>query len=353
MPKGFKITVEDIKRRLIDAHHGVVSLKEETYINTQTPCVFVDRDFGEWKAIPNNVVRGKKNQHPERARLSKRVSIEDVRKRLRVVHDENVTLVDATYVDQTTLCEFVDCEYGRWLAKPYAVLQGSGHPRRGYKTIGDKRRIPLDEAVRKLREHCGDAITIVQSSYCGWLSPCEFNDHERGLFTSVPREVVRGRSGHPSRTAEKQIISQQRTALARYGVSHAMKHPLIQDKAARSSNRKIIKYHWCENVELICIGSYEVAVVEWLNAHQHDYEWQPGPFAMPDGRTYRPDVLITSGPFASNYIEIKGYFRDDAREKWEWFHGEHPHDSQLWDIKKLKEVGVLPSRRAKLAVDET
>lgn len=345
MPKGFKLTIDDIKRRLIDTHHGTVTVLEESYINTQTLCVFVDRDFGEWKAIPNNIIRGKKNQHPERARLSKRISVDNVQKRLYNVHGKIVTLIKETYVDQTTPCAFVDFEYGKWFAKPYAVLQGRGHPQRGYKIIGDKRRISLNEVIKRLYEYCGNKITIVENMYCGWLSSCEFNDYERGRFIAVPREVIRGRTGHPSRTKEKQIISQQHTALAHYGVSHAMKHPLIQDKTARSSNRKSIKYHWKNNTELICVGSYEAAVVEWLNINRYDYKWQPNPFVMPDSRTYRLDVFILSGPFIYQYIEIKGYFRDDAREKWEWFHSEHPNNSQLWNKSKLQELQILTTKK--------
>jgi len=40
------------------------------------------------------------------------------------------------------------------------------------------------------------------------------------------------------------------------------------------------------------------------------------------------------------WIEIKGYFRKDAKKKWNWFHKEYPN-SELWDKNKLKEMGLL------------
>jgi hypothetical protein len=58
---------------------------------------------------------------------------------------------------------------------------------------------------------------------------------------------------------------------------------------------------------------------------------------MPDGRTYRPDLYLTK---ERKWIEIKGYFYDDAEEKWNWFHETYPN-SELWNEKKLKEMRIL------------
>lgn len=40
------------------------------------------------------------------------------------------------------------------------------------------------------------------------------------------------------------------------------------------------------------------------------------------------------------WAEIKGYFWDDAKEKWKWFNEEKPN-SELWDKNKLKEMRIL------------
>ena len=45
----------------------------------------------------------------------------------------------------------------------------------------------------------------------------------------------------------------------------------------------------------------------------------------------------------NKWIEIKGYFRDDAKEKWEWFCSKYP-SSELWDQKRLKEIGILAKK---------
>lgn len=52
-----------------------------------------------------------------------------------------------------------------------------------------------------------------------------------------------------------------------------------------------------------------------------------------------------ASPFTDErkWIEIKGRFMGDAREKWEWFHKKYP-DSELWNERKLKELGI-PTRK--------
>ena len=127
------------------------------------------------------------------------------------------------------------------------------------------------------------------------------------------------------------------TIMARYGVEHVMQNPDIALKAAKSSNNSYILKHWLSNENIVCVASYEKMVISYLNKNYIDYNWQPQVFTMLDGRTYRPDLYL---PDEDKWIEIKGYFRDDAEEKWEWFHKEYPN-SELWDKKKLKEAGIL------------
>lgn len=276
--------------------------------------------------------------------MGQRLSISEVCERLVNVHNGYVTLNEASYVNQTTKAAFFDCEYGEWIAMPYHVLQGHGHPNRGITSRRMKRRVPPEEIQRRLCIQHGDVVAIDINTYISMLKPCVFIDVVYGAWTALPHGVLRGQ-GHPKRSLEKKEM----TCLRNHGVRHPLHSKEIQNRVTRSSFRTYSHFHWKTGFELLCRGSYEVAVVEWLNANQIDYEWQPGPFEMPNGRTYRPDVLIQSGSFANLYVEIKGYFRDDAREKWEWFHSEYLN-SQLWTKKELQELGILPKskKRAKL-----
>lgn len=57
---------------------------------------------------------------------------------------------------------------------------------------------------------------------------------------------------------------------------------------------------------------------------------------MPTGKVYIPDCYL---PIEDKWVEIKGRFLGDAKEKWDWFHSTYPN-SELWDRPKLKSMGL-------------
>lgn len=134
------------------------------------------------------------------------------------------------------------------------------------------------------------------------------------------------------------------TCMKRYGVKHVSQDPEISARAARSLwSTQVIK-HWKSDEELTCRASYEVAFVNWCNANRIDFDWQI-PFKMPDGRFYFIDAYIKDGAHADTWVEIKGWLDANHgrnRAKWEWFHSEHPSNSQLWDKKRLQDLEILP-----------
>jgi len=127
------------------------------------------------------------------------------------------------------------------------------------------------------------------------------------------------------------------TNLKLYGVEHPSQNAEIALKQAKAMNGCRTLYHWKTNEELICIGSYEAKVIEKWNLNKINFVWQTEIFKMPGGRTYRPDAYLSD---LDIWVEIKGYFRGDAEEKWEWFHAEYPN-SELWNEDKLIEMEIL------------
>jgi len=75
----------------------------------------------------------------------------------------------------------------------------------------------------------------------------------------------------------------------------------------------------------------------YLNKNKIDFNWQPQVFLMPNDKTYTPDFYL---PDQNLWIEIKGYFRKDALEKWEWFHKNY-FNSELWNKEKLVKMKIL------------
>lgn len=58
---------------------------------------------------------------------------------------------------------------------------------------------------------------------------------------------------------------------------------------------------------------------------------------MPNGKTYRPDLFLIN---ENKWIEIKGWMRKDAQEKWDWFLTIMPI-SELWNKEKLLSLNIL------------
>lgn len=132
----------------------------------------------------------------------------------------------------------------------------------------------------------------------------------------------------------------KQTCLERYGVPFPLQNEEILQKNNRSRKKTVIILHWKTKKELVCTASYELAFVSWCNVNQIDFDWQIK-HLMPDGRVYFVDAYIKSGEFKNTWIEIKGWFPPNRREKWEWFNTLYPNNSQLWNFKKLKELKIL------------
>lgn len=102
----------------------------------------------------------------------------------------------------------------------------------------------------------------------------------------------------------------------------------------------------CSQGRIWVRSSYEEAVVGFLDAAKYQWKFEPQAFdiayqyrGVPFVGTYRPDFYVEE---LGCYLEVKGYWRDDARAKFEAFKAGYPELTiEIWDKRKLKEMGVL------------
>ena len=130
--------------------------------------------------------------------------------------------------------------------------------------------------------------------------------------------------------------------LQKYGCENPSQSKEIYSKIVKSYKRSHIFKHWKTNELIGAVGSYEKACVEHWNKNKIDFQWQvrfETPFFTKTGKKsfYFIDAYL---PEKDVFIEIKGYMRERSKLKWEWFHEKH-HNSELWDLKKLKELKIL------------
>lgn len=127
------------------------------------------------------------------------------------------------------------------------------------------------------------------------------------------------------------------TVLKKYGVENVSQNKEIHKKQCVSMNDSFRLKHWKTGKDVVCRGSFEKLVVEYLNKNKIDFKWQII-FPMPDNRKYIIDLFLKD---ENKYVEIKGHFWGDSKQKWNWFHEEYPN-SELWNMKKLQKMNILP-----------
>ncbi len=169
-----------------------------------------------------------------------------------------------------------------------------------------------------------------------WLCKCIC-----GNFTKVSSSNLKNAQSKSCGCMTQQI--RNKTNLLRYGVENTMWEPKMALKASRAQNNSHLLKHWKTGEEVVCVGSYEKRVIEYLNSNKINYKWQHKIFEMRllSGKktTYRPDLYLIGKK--KPWVEIKGFFWDDAEEKWSLFHTEIKPNSQLWNKEKLKELEIL------------
>lgn len=110
-----------------------------------------------------------------------------------------------------------------------------------------------------------------------------------------------------------------------------------QLKAAKKQNTTSIKIHWKTGQEIVCVGSYEAKVIDWLNAQKKEFQWKPKTFLLPSGKRYTPDLFINE---LNAYIEIKGYWWN-SKSYFDEFIAANLGNIQLWNKSKLQSMKLI------------
>jgi len=331
------MTLKEVLDKIKKLHGDSLTLCVETYRGSQIKAKFIHKDYDrEWWVKPTFVFQGK--THPDvgikRRAKEQSLTLEEFKERLVRIHGNLVTVDESTYVDTHTVCRFFQKGIGEFFAYPnHVYVRGDSHP--GDKEEKKKRislkKYGVEHASQNAEAKTKRNKTIEEKYGVKNLSQAD-SVKEKKKKTNLKNRGV----DHPSKSPEVREKVRQ-TSLLRYGFEYAIQDPGIALKIARSANRASIKFHWKTNEELVCVGSYEAKTVDYLNANQINFDWQPKTFKMPDGKTYRPDLYLSD---LNVWVEIKGWMRPDAQIKWDWLKSEYPN-SELWNQKKLKEMGIL------------
>jgi NUMOD3 motif len=85
-------------------------------------------------------------------------------------------------------------------------------------------------------------------------------------------------------------------------------------------------------------SSWEAATVKYLDAKKYRWLYESKAFELADS-TYTPDFFLED---LDLYVEVKGYWRDDAKIKFDAFKARYPQiNIEVWDKPKLRKKGII------------
>jgi hypothetical protein len=124
------LNISEVKKRIWEVYGNLVEIDENTYTQMGKRCKFVDKEYGEFFTSPRHVMNG--HGHRSRGILkfskSQQLDIDELEKRIKEVHGDNVAIDRDTYNGLYRKARFIHREYGEWLTLPKNVVKGSSHP---------------------------------------------------------------------------------------------------------------------------------------------------------------------------------------------------------------------------------
>lgn len=184
---------------------------------------------------------------------------------------------------------------------------------------------------------------------------------KHGVPTRTPSQAKKGRQNLKRRKLSIEIESQVLDAYlqgdslseiaARFGITISLVHSIRQrsgmacrPRSCRpSSGQRTLVYMSNAGRRCSFRSMWEYAYAEYLDTQGVEWAYESHTFILSDGTAFIPDFWI---PSRSEWIEIKGYLRDDAAQKIEAFRNEYPsHSLRIFGRQELRELGVDIDRR--------
>jgi len=293
------------------------------YINTSSKVQAIDPKYGVWYPTVRNLIQKTlvcRERYEDSIRVPK-IGIEEVKNKLESLYDTTITIDESTYKGISKRCRFVDSTYGEFFTTPYHVFGGHCHKVRGIIKFSKSNQLDIEEIEVRVRKVHGNTITIDRETYNGMYHKAKFIHSIYGEWWATPSNIIKGAS-HPSGTKDRIL----ETNMTRYGVPYAIQNEEIYKRTSRSRWRTIVLKHWYTGEDILCRGSLEYAIVNYLNNNSINYYWQIR-FELPGNVVYFIDLYLVD---ETKYIEIKGYFLNSKNKmKWETFH-EKCANSEIW-----------------------
>lgn len=194
-----RLTQEDIDRRLQELYPEL-SIDYSTYQGFHKKARFVDKDFGEWWAVPSKPLSG--GRHPKRVLIERKPTLAEISAGL----PPHLKIGFTEYGSVEDKVRFVDAEYGEFWTSLRNVLYSRnahklGHPKR-VREASKRSCEDIEIEIQKTRPY----ITIDRSTFVGIKKKARFIDAEFGDWWAIVEGVLRRGGKHKRRQDESQKI---------------------------------------------------------------------------------------------------------------------------------------------------
>lgn len=89
-------------------------------------------------------------------------------------------------------------------------------------------------------------------------------------------------------------------------------------------------------------SKWEVGVAKYLDSNNIIWKYNERGYILSTGQYYYPDFFIYDSEILQKLIEVKGFFRENNRKKFDLFLKEYPNIKiDLWQKKDLVDFGII------------
>lgn len=108
----------------------------------------------------------------------------------------------------------------------------------------------------------------------------------------------------------------------------------------RNANHRGDRQTFYKNIRMD--SRWEAGVAKYFDRMKYEWIYNEKGFKLSDGRYYYPDFFIYENGIFKKLIEVKGFFRECNRKKYELFKSEYPDIKiELWEKEILKEKEII------------
>lgn len=177
-----KYTQDEFVKKLRKELPENISTEKVVYEGSNEKITLVCDKHGEFEKFPSEA----KNGCPECNKEARREKNKNkFLKKAKEVHGDTYDYSKVDYIDTDTKVTIICKEHGEFLQTPYKHINGQGCPKCGLKKIGEKKRKPFKDFVKKARAKHGSKYEYVRESYTKVNDFLDIMCQKHGKFSQI------------------------------------------------------------------------------------------------------------------------------------------------------------------------